>query len=643
VLDKVTSEHAVECAMLVYHVWWPGPNDPFWLGNQTENRDRTQYYNVSGVPTVKVDGFINGGANGDLEPQMLARYGTPSPLTLDLSGSMSGETAGTITAEITNTSAGAVTGTLHFVLIEDGIPYAGKNWNGVMRDFIPTGTAGEVITLTPGGSLTRDAAFTLNLGAPPSGWTRRNLAALVFVQNDATKEIYQAGRIFFELNQPELRPVAMSVDDTAGGDGDGSLDPGEWAFVRVSLRNLNPVLATGVAGTLAASDPGLTMTDPSGAWPDIEYGQMGQNDTDPFVISASADLPVGFWFPLTLTVTAANGYTTTIPLTISTGSPDMVSGPDPYGYYAYENIDPFQAAPTYDWVEIDPNLGGAGTLFTLYGDQTRTVTPPFPIRYEGTVYSTLSIGSNGWIAPGTTTDTTPFNGNIPGPEGPPNMVAAFWTDLQPSDPAGGKVYTYNDAAHHRYIVEYSGVRHATGTASETFEFLVYDPAYYPTPTGDAEFVVQYAQVGDASMCTVGIENTAETQGIQYLALGVLNPTAMGLAAGRAIKFTTVPPSSAGLDDGLRPGSFILAARPNPVRDGTRIVFDLPAAGRASLRVFDLEGTLVRTLLDGTQAAGPGSVAWDGRNESGRDVPAGVYFYRLSGPGVDVNRRIVKLQ
>jgi hypothetical protein len=643
VLDQVTSAYPLDCTIITYHVWWPGPDDPFWLGDQTDIQARTSYYGVGGVPAVKIDGFINGGSNDQLKNQMLQRRTAPSPLILSLSGTMQTGTTGTVTVQITNTSGTAVSGNLHIALTENDIPYAGKVWNGVLRDFIPSGAAGEAISVGPGDTITRDAAFTVTTGAPPSGWDRRNLVAIAFVQNDATREILQAGRIFFELDQPELRAETVTLDDTAGGDGDGSLDPGEWVYVRASLRNLNPILATSVTGTLSASDAHLTVTDPSATWPDIAYGQAGQNDADPFVLTASADLPVGFYYPLTLTVTSVNGYATTIPLTISSGSPDMVSGPDSYGYYAYENIDPYLAAPVYNWVEIDPTLGGPGTLFTLYGDQTRTITLPFTFRYEGTAYTTLSIGSNGWVAPGTTTDTTPFNGNIPGPEGPPNMIAAFWTDLQPSDTAGGKVYTYYDATHHRYLVEYSGVLHANGTSPETFEFILYDPAHTPTPTNDGEIVLQYAHVSDASGCTVGIENTAETQGIEYLALGVLNPTAQGLAAGRAIKFTTVVPNSAGVDgDGVHASSVMLSAWPNPARGGAQIVFDLPAPGRVTLRVYDLAGTLVRTLVDGARDAGPGRVAWDGRADGGRDLPAGVYFYRLNGPGVAVDRRIVKL-
>jgi hypothetical protein len=50
----------------------------------------------------------------------------------------------------------------------------------------------------------------------------------------------------------------------------------------------------------------------------------------------------------------------------------------------------------------------------------------------------------------------------------------------------------------------------------------------------------------------------------------------------------------------------------------------------SLRVFDVSGRLVRTLLNGF-AQGEGAVTWDGRTERGAPAVAGVYFYRLETP------------
>jgi len=80
--------------------------------------------------------------------------------------------------------------------------------------------------------------------------------------------------------------------------------------------------------------------------------------------------------------------------------------------------------------------------------------------------------------------------------------------------------------------------------------------------------------------------------------------------------------------------------PNPFSPGTQIAFDLPVAGRAELLIFDVSGRLVRTLVDEKRPAGLQSVRWDGRDETGRAVASGVYFYSLTAPGVDENRRMI---
>ena len=57
-------------------------------------------------------------------------------------------------------------------------------------------------------------------------------------------------------------------------------------------------------------------------------------------------------------------------------------------------------------------------------------------------------------------------------------------------------------------------------------------------------------------------------------------------------------------------------------------FDLARPQRASLRIFDASGRLVRTLRDGPHEAGGHEAVWRGEDDHGRRVAAGVYFARL---------------
>lgn len=72
-----------------------------------------------------------------------------------------------------------------------------------------------------------------------------------------------------------------------------------------------------------------------------------------------------------------------------------------------------------------------------------------------------------------------------------------------------------------------------------------------------------------------------------------------------------------------------AACPNPFNPQTRIAFEMPQAGRATLRVYDMAERLVATLIDGQMLdAGPHAVDWQGRDGRGRPCASGLYFYRL---------------
>ena len=77
---------------------------------------------------------------------------------------------------------------------------------------------------------------------------------------------------------------------------------------------------------------------------------------------------------------------------------------------------------------------------------------------------------------------------------------------------------------------------------------------------------------------------------------------------------------------------ILPNHPNPFSRTTQIRFALAHAGHANLRVFDVAGQTIATLVDGELSAGPHVAIWDGTDQSGRTVPSGLYFYRLSATG-----------
>jgi hypothetical protein len=84
-------------------------------------------------------------------------------------------------------------------------------------------------------------------------------------------------------------------------------------------------------------------------------------------------------------------------------------------------------------------------------------------------------------------------------------------------------------------------------------------------------------------------------------------------------------------------------RPNPCRDNTLISFAIPRPEHVTLKVFDVRGRRVRTLVDSRLTPDRYQVTWDGRDHMGRRVASGVYFYRLKSEHFTSTRKLVVLR
>ena len=68
--------------------------------------------------------------------------------------------------------------------------------------------------------------------------------------------------------------------------------------------------------------------------------------------------------------------------------------------------------------------------------------------------------------------------------------------------------------------------------------------------------------------------------------------------------------------------------PNPFSSSTQVPFDLPEEAKVNLKVYDLSGRVVRTVVDDWFPAGKHVASWDGRDSEGKSLAAGIYFYRI---------------
>lgn len=432
----------------------------------------------------------------------------------------------------------------------------------------------------------------------------------------------------------------------------GDPAPGQAVDVEVTIRNNGSRSLSNVMGTLVSTSYGVVVEDASGTFGNIAQAESAVNSSDVFHVRAKPDLATGRSVGFDLILTGDNGFSQTLHLALTAGAVTQTApmGPDAYGYYAYDDVDAgYPEHPTYAWDEIDPSYGGAGTKLSLGNDQTLIVGLPFVFRYYGADYSRISVCDNGFLCCDSTDLHSFYNWRIPSAYGPPCIIAPMWDDFRADTADASGIYYYNDTVNHRFVVEWSRVHHVHGfkppvlAELQTFEAMLYDPGFSPTPTGDGVIVFQYDTVFNddtlSSNChdaaTVGIANQGQNTGLQVTFADSLSPASAPLAPGRAIKFTTIPPDTfTGIraeESRGRLNEPLLDAFPTPSRGTFMIRYGLGGPGTATLRLFDCAGRQAACW----RASGSGRVSV-GPEQA---LPSGVYLLNLT---LNQGGRIIRL-
>jgi flagellar hook assembly protein FlgD len=88
---------------------------------------------------------------------------------------------------------------------------------------------------------------------------------------------------------------------------------------------------------------------------------------------------------------------------------------------------------------------------------------------------------------------------------------------------------------------------------------------------------------------------------------------------------------------------LLPSAPNPFLGSMQIRFALAEPGEVVVRVYALDGRVVRTLIDAALPAGEKSVTWDGRDEMGRAVAAGSYVVQFRAADQTQSQRVMRVR
>lgn len=105
------------------------------------------------------------------------------------------------------------------------------------------------------------------------------------------------------------------------------------------------------------------------------------------------------------------------------------------------------------------------------------------------------------------------------------------------------------------------------------------------------------------------------------------------------------PLSTGVEDVAEvPSSYrLLSNYPNPFNPTTTIVFEIPQGENVSLKIYNINGELIRTVANENLPAGKYEKTWDGKNEIGKEVSSGIYIYRLTAGKFDRSARMVLMK
>ncbi len=394
----------------------------------------------------------------------------------------------------------------------------------------------------------------------------------------------------------------------------------------------------------------------------VEYNSALINNTTIVTFSPEIDatatpgthVPFRFDFSEALSAYTVTQY---VIIPISGVTDSHPTGPDAHGYYVYGSNDTsYSSAPAYNWMDIDPSEGGAGTVRIVADDESFVTDLPFAFRYYGQDFNEVTICSNGWMSFGSTWYVNFTNSAIPSALGPKNQLCPNWDDLKGLQTeqnvfADMRVSTYHDEANNRFIIEWNDTySQSTIDEYEDADLQKFQVILEPMPDEDGDIIFQYHTFSNPSIVsnytTIGIMNGERNDGIQYSFADLYPESAHAVESEFAIRFTKTPPDSfVSNDDSVQvPQSYLRQNYPNPFNPETTITFALKTKStNFELSVYNVKGQLVKTLVNGTVEAGVHSVVWNGTNNQDHTVASGVYYYKLKSENQSLTKKMILMK
>ncbi|MCK4304384.1 MAG: T9SS type A sorting domain-containing protein, partial [Candidatus Eisenbacteria sp.] len=413
------------------------------------------------------------------------------------------------------------------------------------------------------------------------------------------------GSVSHLVDATALSVISLSLDDAAGGNGNGCLDPGESAEVTVTLANDGHQDATTVLGTLCSANPWLTITQPTASAVQIPAGSQTALEP-PFGISLDAGAPTPGLINCTLGIEGDWELDVSLPIEIGIGGlrDDMESG---------------EGGWTHTVVT-------AGFTDQWHLSEQRNHTPEGAWSWK---FGSTGSGDYANLSDGALITEPIAIAEI--------TVLAFWHWIDAEKSAaypglcydGGLVEMSIDEGDWEQITPEGGYPYLIREGGTPGPFPVDTPVF----SGQQDWTLE----------TFTLDTSGGTAQFRFRFGSDGADTREGWYIDDVEVLSWLQTSDVGAPETALLRASFIANRPNPFAPDTQIRFDLPDLMKVRLSVYDTQGRLIRTLADGNLPAGTHTVAWDGRNSRGCMVGAGVYLYRLETGTDQLARKMTLLR
>jgi subtilisin family serine protease len=463
---------------------------------------------------------------------------------------------------------------------------------------------------------------------------------------------------------PMLNFLSKQIVDSTGNN-NGILDPGETAKLIVTLHNSGGADCNNVAGKFRTYDSRLTVTDSTGVWGSIPSGGSVANTANPYMLHADASIPPGTQFTCSLFVQgdSAADYNKKMPVLLVVGTPPRQPGeiiwgpktapgmPVDWGLYGitYDSNDDliyavFLGNTTIYKYSSDSMLTGQGTItapqdscldidYIEYANAFWLLCNPQKIMYKidpsGTVLSQFSISFTDYPV-GVTENESEHKLYISDRRTGLSATQLIYV----TDTLGNVLDTITHPRQSTYGTRCLALDGRTPTNAPSllniFTWFDASGTYF-----DSCGMYELDRVSDTVLNGYVFPNVAwNLRGIENdprdgsYWIGIMQGgttenmilKVVGFNYGTGIEEPKL--GQPGVADRLD-----VRAQPNPFSGSTNLSVRLPAAGRVSLKVYDNNGRIVKTIAGSAPVAARASFPWDGRDEAGQTVAPGIYFYR----------------